>query len=46
MDENLLNANALLQFEKLVQSAENMNKDLDCYALLIREMLIKSYCNN
>jgi len=46
MNKDVLNENSLLQFKKLVQSAESMNKDLDCYALLIKEMLIKSYCNN
>jgi hypothetical protein len=46
MNENVLNENAMEQFKRLIQSTENINKELDCYVQLVKEMLIKSYCNN
>lgn len=46
MNDNLLKDDAILEFKKLVQNAENINRDLDCYVALMKELIIRSYCEN
>lgn len=46
MNENVLNSEAIEQFKKLIHNVENMNKDLDCYTQLMKELIVKSYCPN
>ena len=46
MNNELLNEDALNEFRKLVQNSENMNRELDCYLQLMKEMLVRTYSLN
>ena len=46
MGDNILKDEAIIEFEKLVQNSHNLNKELDCYVQLMKEIIIRSYCEN
>lgn len=46
MNDKLLNNDELFEFQKLVQNAKNIEKNADCYAQLMKELIIRSYCAN
>lgn len=46
MNDNLLKDDAILEFEKLVQNTQNINREIDCYVQLIKEIILRSYCEN
>ena len=46
MNDKLLNNDELFEFKKLVQNAKNIEKNVDCYVELMKELIIRSYCAN
>jgi hypothetical protein len=46
MNDNMLKNDAMVEFKKLIQNAQNLDKDLDCYTQLMKELLIRTFCEN